>query len=45
MESIYEHAGGQESLRRFIDIFYGSVLADPVLSRCSARDGRSTSTT
>jgi len=31
MESLYEHAGGQESLRRFIDAFYGSVLADPVL--------------
>jgi hemoglobin len=31
MESIYEHAGGRESLRRFIDIFYSSVLADPVL--------------
>ena len=31
MESIYEHAGGWEALRRFIDIFYGSVLADPIL--------------
>jgi hemoglobin len=31
MESIYEHAGGYEALRRFIDIFYGSVLADPLL--------------
>jgi hemoglobin len=31
MESLYEYAGGQESLRRFIDAFYGSVLADPVL--------------
>ena len=31
MESIYEHAGGWEALRRFIDIFYGSVLADPML--------------
>lgn len=31
MESIYEHAGGHEALRRFIDIFYASVLADPLL--------------
>jgi hemoglobin len=31
MESIYEHAGGRESLHRFIGIFYGSVLADPML--------------
>lgn len=31
MESLYEHAGGTETLRHFIDVFYGSVLADPVL--------------
>jgi hemoglobin len=31
MESIYEHAGGYESLHRFVDVFYGSVLADPLL--------------
>jgi len=31
MESIYEHAGGYEGLHRFIDVFYGSVLADPLL--------------
>src|SRR5271170_1654393 len=31
MESIYEHAGGREGLRRFVDVFYGSVLADPRL--------------
>jgi hemoglobin len=31
MESIYEHAGGHDALRRFVDIFYTSVLADPVL--------------
>jgi hemoglobin len=31
MESIYEHAGGRENLRSFIDIFYGSVLADDLL--------------
>ena len=31
METIYEHAGGYEALHRFVDIFYGSVLADPLL--------------
>ena len=31
MESLYDHAGGHERLRRFIDIFYSSVLADPLL--------------
>lgn len=31
MESIFEHAGGHEALRRFIDIFYSTVLADPLL--------------
>ena len=31
MVSLYEHAGGGEALRRFIDAFYTSVLADPVL--------------
>jgi hemoglobin len=31
VETIYEHAGGHEALRHFIDIFYSSVLADPVL--------------
>lgn len=31
MESLYEHAGGQASIRRFIEIFYASVLADPIL--------------
>lgn len=30
-ESIYDHAGGHDALRRFIDVFYGSVLADPLL--------------
>jgi hemoglobin len=30
-ESIFEHAGGHLGLRRFIDVFYGSVLADPLL--------------
>jgi hemoglobin len=31
MESIYDHAGGHEALRRFVDTFYASVLADPLL--------------
>ena len=31
MESIYEHAGGHEGLHRFVDVFYSSVLADPLL--------------
>ncbi|OPC80242.1 globin [Embleya scabrispora] len=31
METLFEHAGGHEGLRRFIDIFYGDVLADPLL--------------
>jgi hemoglobin len=29
--TLFEHAGGQEALRRFVEIFYRSVLADPVL--------------
>jgi hemoglobin len=31
VESILDHAGGEPALRRFIDIFYSSVLADPIL--------------
>ncbi len=31
MESIYEHAGGYGALHHFVDVFYSSVLADPVL--------------
>ncbi|MCF2527695.1 group II truncated hemoglobin [Yinghuangia soli] len=31
MVSLYDHAGGHEALHRFIDIFYASVLADPLL--------------
>ena len=31
MVSLYEHAGGRAGIRRFIEIFYASVLADPVL--------------
>jgi hemoglobin len=31
VETIFEHAGGLPALHRFIDTFYTSVLADPVL--------------
>lgn len=31
MESLYDHAGGYEGLHRFIDVFYSSMLADPLL--------------
>jgi len=31
VESIFEHAGGQQALHDFIDVFYSSVLADPIL--------------
>jgi hemoglobin len=31
MQSMFEHAGGQQALHNFVDIFYGSVLADPIL--------------
>ncbi len=31
MKSLFEHAGGLEALRRFTDLFYTSVLADPLL--------------
>jgi hemoglobin len=29
--SLYEHAGGHDALHRFVDTFYSSVLADPLL--------------
>lgn len=29
--SLYDHAGGQVALRHFVDVFYRSVLRDPVL--------------
>ena len=29
--SLYDHAGGYAALHRFVDMFYSSVLADPVL--------------
>lgn len=31
MQTLYEHAGGEPGLRRFIAIFYGEVLSDPLL--------------
>ncbi|MEV4111111.1 group II truncated hemoglobin [Nonomuraea sp. NPDC049695] len=31
METLFEHAGGEERLRAFIEIFYRSLLADPLL--------------
>src|SRR5260221_1753591 len=31
MKTLYEHAGGEQGLRRFTDLFYRSVLADPLL--------------
>jgi len=31
MPSLYEHAGGKEALHRLEEVFYRSVLADPVL--------------
>jgi hemoglobin len=30
VRTLYEHAGGESALRRFIDIFYGHILADPL---------------
>ena len=31
VESLFEHAGGYAALRRFVDVFYTSVLGDPLL--------------
>ncbi|MEV0232597.1 group II truncated hemoglobin [Nonomuraea sp. NPDC050786] len=31
MKTLFEHAGGEEGLRAFIEIFYRSLLADPLL--------------
>ena len=31
METIFQHAGGTQALHRFVDVFYTSVLADPLL--------------
>jgi hemoglobin len=30
-ETLFEHAGGEEALRGFIELFYSSVLSDPML--------------
>lgn len=30
-ETLFEHAGGEQALHRFVEIFYRSLLADPVL--------------
>lgn len=32
METLFEHAGGEEAIHRLEEIFYASVLADPVLA-------------
>src|ERR1700734_1057068 len=31
METLYEHAGGETALHRLEELFYGKVLADPIL--------------
>ena len=31
VKSLYEHAGSREAIHRFIEMFYSSVLSDPVL--------------
>jgi hemoglobin len=31
MPSLHEHAGGEEAIHRLEDVYYGKVLADPVL--------------
>jgi hemoglobin len=31
MRTLFEHAGGEQALHHFIDLFYSSVLADPLL--------------
>ena len=33
MPSLFEHAGGEEALHRLEQVFYDSVLADPLLQR------------
>lgn len=32
METLFEHAGGEEGLRRFVEVFYAHVLVDPLLA-------------
>jgi hemoglobin len=31
MPTLYDHAGGEAGIRRFVEIFYAKVLADPLL--------------
>jgi hemoglobin len=31
METIYEHAGGDEAIHRLEELFYNKVLEDPIL--------------
>ncbi len=31
METLYEHAGGNTALHHFVNVFYASVLTDPLL--------------
>ena len=31
METLFEHAGGEPALRRFLELFYAHLLADPIL--------------
>jgi hemoglobin len=31
METLFEHAGGEEGLRHFVEVFYDHVLVDPLL--------------
>lgn len=31
MKSLYDHAGGHDAIHHFVDTFYSTVLADPVL--------------
>jgi hemoglobin len=45
MPSLYEHAGGEKALHRLEDVFYSSVLADPLLKPLSVTVSPSTSTT
>ncbi len=33
MESLFEHAGGEDGLRKFLGVFYAKLLADPLLRR------------
>ena len=43
--SLYEHAGGEAALHRLEQLFYDSVLRDPLLQPLFGRASRSTSST